>query len=541
MSNDIVLFWVVCLVALTGLMMSIRRIRSGGRGWALLLTLILVLNLAGGLSRRGALVYAALATWLLLVLVPALLAKLSQRRLLQQHYGTAYRLARIISWLHPADGLREQPRILNAIRLAEAGQFDPAAEILKRYKTSKSQTDLWVVASLFRVTGQWEDMLAWEAQRTQALERAPELMPYLLRARGETGDVAGLVDLYSRRQKQIANLHSPILRDLCRLMLFSFTGKRKSVEHLLNASSLRLMPTPTQNFWLATTELFAGERALAKEQFEALLPHADPVTRRAIERRLVQILDRQMTLDAAREQTIERAALEQSHEERFGAKPTLFSNRTRVTQTLIALNLIMFLVEVLFRASEDPYGLYQLGALFPPAVRAGEWWRLVTSLFLHFGPLHLVFNMIGLWFLGPFVEFAIGSRKFTLVYLLTGIVSMLFVMAFASGPAGERLTVGASGSIMGLVGATGALMVPGWLKEKAVAARKRLLSMIAFVTIQTAMDAVIPEVSMTAHLTGAAVGFVVTMLLRNPHRVQDKCSDPHRQCDNSSRFTRMFL
>lgn len=509
------LFWMLCLLVLTGLAISLRRIRSGGRGWAVVLTLILLLNLAGGLSRQGSLIYAALAMWLLLVLLPASLAKLYQQRLLQQRYGAADRLARIISWLHPADGWREQPKILSAIRLAEAGQLDPASEMLKFYQTNESWTGFCAVAALCRATGRWEDMIAWEAQRTQELERAPEFVPYLLRARGETGDVAGLIALYSRRRNQIAKLTSPSLRDLCRLMLFSFTGKRNLVDQMLTASSLRVMPTSTQKFWLATADLFAGERALAKEQFESLLENADRLTRRAIERRLAQVSNPPPTFDVSAAGMIESAALEHSHEERFGANPTLFSTRARMTQVLILLNVIMFGVEMFFRASEDPYGLYRLGALFPPAVRGGEWWRLATSLFLHFGYLHLVLNMIGLSFLGPFVEFVVGSRKFITIYLLAGIGSMAFVMAFASGPAGERLTVGASGSVMGLVGATGALMLRGWLKEKAVAARKRLLVMIAFVAMQTAMDAVIPQVSMAAHLTGAAIGFVVTMLIGN--------------------------
>lgn len=515
MSDDIILFWMICLGVLAGLAISVRRIRSGGRGWAVVLTLILLLNLAGGLWRQGSLIYAALAMWLLLVLLPALLAKLFQQRVLQQRYGAAHRIARIISWLHPADGWREQPKILHAICLAEAGQLDPALEMLKRYQTNKSWTGLWAVAALCRVTGRWEDMIAWEAERTKELERASEFVPYLLRARGETGDVAGLIELYSRRRNQIATLAAPALRDLCRLMLFSFTGKRDLVEQLLSASSLTVMPMPTQRFWLATADLFAGERALAREQLESLRENADPLTRRAIERRLAQALNPPPTFYASSEAMIESAVLEHSHEERFGANPTLFSTRARMTQVLILLNVIMFGVEMFFRASEDPYGLYRLGALFPPAVRGGEWWRLGTSLFLHFGYLHLVLNMIGLWILGPFVEFAVGSRKFVVVYLLAGIGSMAFVMAFASGPAGERLTVGASGSVMGLVGGTGALMLRGWLKEKATVARKRLLVMIAFVAMQTAMDALIPNVSMAAHLAGAAIGFVVTMLIGN--------------------------
>jgi rhomboid protease GluP len=201
----------------------------------------------------------------------------------------------------------------------------------------------------------------------------------------------------------------------------------------------------------------------------------------------------------------------------------LFSHRARATQILIALNLFMFVVEECQGGGTNLEVLYRLGALFPPAVQAGEWWRLVSSLFLHFGVLHLAMNMFALWFLGPFVEFALGLGRFTLVYLLAGIGSMAMVMALSSAADFESLTVGASGCIMGLVGATGALMLRGWLRERAVAARRRLALMVFIVAMEIVFDSVVPQVSMTAHLSGAIIGFVATLLL------QDRLSAPAPQ------------
>jgi rhomboid protease GluP len=93
------------------------------------------------------------------------------------------------------------------------------------------------------------------------------------------------------------------------------------------------------------------------------------------------------------------------------------------------------------------------------------------------------------------------------------------VMAFASGPKEEQLMVGASGCIMGLVGATGALMLRGWLREKALAARKRLIAVLLIVAMQSAFDSLVPQVSMTAHLSGAFIGFAATMILRDRLRI----------------------
>jgi len=75
---------------------------------------------------------------------------------------------------------------------------------------------------------------------------------------------------------------------------------------------------------------------------------------------------------------------------------TLFSKQARGTQVLVALNTLVFLVEIAFGGGTDLDTLYRLGAMFPPAVRAGEWWRLGAALFLHYGALHLSMNMFAL-------------------------------------------------------------------------------------------------------------------------------------------------
>ncbi len=87
-----------------------------------------------------------------------------------------------------------------------------------------------------------------------------------------------------------------------------------------------------------------------------------------------------------------------------------------------------------------------------------------------------------------------------------------------TGPDRAQLTAGASGCIMGLVGATGALMLRGWLYENALAAKRRLFAVVAIVLIQTAFDFVVPHVSMTGHLSGAFIGLITAMTLRERPR-----------------------
>ena len=514
MNYDTVIFWIVCLSCLAGLALMWRQVRFAAPGWVVVYVAILFLSVAGWSQEQPGIIYTAAALWLLLVVLPGLIGKLCIRRFMQQQYSAASRLARIVFWLHPADGWREQAKIIDALELAHQGELAAALETLKRFQDVKSPIGMAAIANLYRITNQWDELLLWHARHREEIERHLGLLFVVLRARGETGDIRGLVEFYDLHRRQIGKLVPAGQRDLCRLMLFAFCGKRQAAESLC-AGSLAVLPSPTRAFWLATADLAAGASESAKRQLEELLPAADPLMRGHIERRLSRISMPPEPLDASAERIIEEAARQQGQEDRFGARRSLFSSRARATQILILLNVLMFVAEIWLGGSTDLDVLYRLGALYPPSVRAGEWWRLIASLFLHFGELHLMMNMFALWILGPFTEFALGFRRFTLVYLLAGIGSMEVVMLFSSGPNGDQLTAGASGCIMGLVGATGALMLRGWLKERALVARRRLVAVVLIVAMQTVFDFLVPHVSMTAHLSGAIIGFSAAMFLRD--------------------------
>jgi membrane associated rhomboid family serine protease len=514
MDQGIVTFWLVVILCLAGMTTVWTRMRSAARGWLAVYLVILLLAVTGWLLEQAAIIYVAAALWLLLVLLPGLIGKLYSRRFMQQDYAGARRLALIIRWLHPADGWIEMPEIIHAFELTQIGELAAAAETLDRFQEVKSMIGLTAMINLYRITSRWDELLAWHSHHREEIERNPSLLQAVLRALGETGDVRGLVELYDQHRHKIGKLVPTTDRDVCRLMLFAFCGKRHAVERLF-AGSLGALSAPIRAFWLATAGLEAGESESAERQLKELLPGADPLLQRAIERRLARLSVVPEPLDATAERVVDEALKEQSHEERFGSQRSLFSHRARATQLLIAINLFAFIAESYQGGGTNLEVLYRLGALYPPAVQGGEWWRLITSLFLHFGMLHLAMNMVGLWVLGPFVEFALGFRRFVLVYFLSGIGSMATVMALNSPMSAQSLTVGASGCVMGLVGATGSLMLRGWLREKALAARRRLALMLLIVSMQTFFDCVVPHVSMTAHLSGALIGFVATFFLHD--------------------------
>ncbi len=95
--------------------------------------------------------------------------------------------------------------------------------------------------------------------------------------------------------------------------------------------------------------------------------------------------------------------------------------------------------------------LFDLGALYPPAIAVGgQWWRLFTAMFLHAGLFHILFNAWALWIFGTMMEREVGTGRFLLIYFVSGFVAS--AASYAFGPA-IAIGVGASGAIFGVFGA----------------------------------------------------------------------------------------
>jgi rhomboid protease GluP len=147
------------------------------------------------------------------------------------------------------------------------------------------------------------------------------------------------------------------------------------------------------------------------------------------------------------------------------------------------------------------------GALIPALVAEGETWRLVSSVFLHSGVVHLGFNMLSLYFLGSFVEEAFGRSRFLALYLLSGVSGGLAYLYFGgfNAPA-----VGASGAIFGLLGG-----VLGYALRRGTFSWQNPLirQLLILLALNLYLGFSIPNISNTAHLGGLAGGFAFGWLV----------------------------
>jgi membrane associated rhomboid family serine protease len=132
-------------------------------------------------------------------------------------------------------------------------------------------------------------------------------------------------------------------------------------------------------------------------------------------------------------------------------RATFEGTGAKVTKAMIGINVAVYVAEL--AQGGGVYGvnstIYEKGFLYAPFVAQGDWWRLMTAAFLHYGPFHLLLNMLGLYWFGSLLERRIGSGKFLLLYLVSGLAGSAGALVVSP----TNATVGASGAIFGILGA----------------------------------------------------------------------------------------
>lgn len=178
-----------------------------------------------------------------------------------------------------------------------------------------------------------------------------------------------------------------------------------------------------------------------------------------------------------------------------------------VTYTLIGLNLLIFLVTAIQARSGvelSPSRIFQNGTLAPTLVAAGQWWRLLSSGFLHLSLIHVGVNMLSLYFVGVGLERILGRSRFLIVYLLSLLGGSVCVMLFTEPLASA---VGASGAIFGILG--GLLVV---FKRYKYDMRQLLFVLVLNLYVSFQFSGI----SWQAHVGGLVIGAVATAAMVYP-------------------------
>ncbi len=181
----------------------------------------------------------------------------------------------------------------------------------------------------------------------------------------------------------------------------------------------------------------------------------------------------------------------------------------KVTYGIIGINVLVFLAMVFSGISFiEPSGLdiIKWGANYSPLTLSGDWWRLITCVFVHVGIIHILFNMYALFIIGIYLEPMLGKARYTVAYLATGIFASLTSIWWHSDPVPSA---GASGAIFGMYGVFLALLSTKLIPTQV---RNKLLQSIAIFIVYNLAYGMKSGVDNSAHVGGLLSGVVIGYL-----------------------------
>ncbi|WP_054654265.1 rhomboid family intramembrane serine protease [Lentilactobacillus kisonensis] len=172
---------------------------------------------------------------------------------------------------------------------------------------------------------------------------------------------------------------------------------------------------------------------------------------------------------------------------------------------LLAIMVIVFLTMTVMGGTTDPGTLVRFGAKYNPAIRAGEYWRLITPMFIHIGFTHILMNGITLYFIGEYVEQLFGHWRFLTIFLVSGIVGNLASFVFSYG-----LSAGASTAIFGLFGA---FMMLGESFSKNPVITSMAKTFLLFIVLNIGTDIFVQGIDIAGHIGGLIGGFLIAYVV----------------------------
>ena len=191
-----------------------------------------------------------------------------------------------------------------------------------------------------------------------------------------------------------------------------------------------------------------------------------------------------------------------------------------VNYSLVAINIIIFFLVELTGGADNAEHMIQCGAAYTPLLQEGEYYRLFTSMFLHFDLRHLLNNMVLLFFLGDYVERYLGKIKYIIVYLGGGILGSLFSYRIEIQQGESVISAGASGAIFAVLGSMVMLLLinRGRLEDLSLLRVAVMAGLSLYVGFQSS------GVDGFAHLGGFIGGMLLTAVIGMMQKIRRKQS-----------------
>jgi len=507
------------LLALTGLALAlfmVRLLRTPPRqvlDWWLALALVATATTLGWRyvpANAGWIAFAALA---IVIFAPLRLDRAAQRASRAGADVRAMFFARVASILHPLGPIGARPATLAAlVRIRRTGKVDEA-------------TLAKLGAGDDPIVSEWYRLLALHAAADHEAVRAALSVPsrrirmlqhglgaIFVRTIAMTGDRGQVLEAIAEAERHDLTLDDPERRAILALEACAALGDVAGVREIGESLEGR-MPRGSIERAVTAAQIESGDLVGARGTIQrALASPIDEAVRRAIERLPLdrKAAPRNDVLEARTRDVLDRLRREAKAAHALAplADGTVFN--AWATWALAAAIVGWFFVIAAKGSTTEPANLARFGGLILPI----EDWRgaigIFTSTFVHYGVVHLLFNLYALLTFGRFVESFYGRSRMLLIWTAATVTSGIGVAAMSQGP---HILVGASGAIFGLGGALASGVGLRADLRRSRRGREELRSFAMLVALQFVFDHVVPGVSGTAHVCGLLGGILAGAIL----------------------------
>ncbi len=463
-----------------------------------------------------------------LLVVSPLVRSIARRFAAAERVGIAKRLLDFAELIAPGSGVAEEKALLAAMKEIREGRVEPTVDALTAAK-HQAPPDAKVaiderIAMLYLAAYRWRDAIDYAEQHLMPradghrhakglslrdeLGIAPPVWIELLGAYGRTGDLdqaarmmARLEDACSGREDASLWLHR------ARMMFLALAGRPEAVRTLVEPRLSRHMTPAARTYWVAVALQHRGDREAAGVEFERARNRSRGRPRDLID----EAIKRLHEIDAVELSPVATEVVAQV--EAAPPPPPIKFQRAHApwaTWGLTASLLVVAGAIALFIGeSSDPGVLLRAGAMVRGRIDEGEWWRLVSCVFVHVGTIHLVVNAIGVFFLVKVLEDVFGPSRSIAIYLGAGIAGAF--ASYLASPIG--VSAGASGAVFGVLGALFIELTLHRSKYRA-AWKSGMWSRLVLVTVaQAGIGFLYPVIDQWAHGAGLVAGILLAAAL----------------------------
>jgi len=454
--------WVVLLNSLFVAWTIYRRSGRAEFGYVLLLAGngLLAGYLLGADVANSVWAVISIGVFVFTVMVPPWVAKMVERAVYRDQIHRALRLHTLQALLQPGRNWADSREMLTRFGLIQSGRSQDVVDELLRLRTEVPKDDQVAVDAqvvhTLTMARRWEDAIKYfEAHLPFDLLAFDVLLAArMIRAYGEVGQCEGLLHAMELLEDSPAADSSSEVLSQARLMFLAFCGKQEEVEELLRPRSgfAQSLPDGLRWFWTAVARKKAGNVDGARSAFDkASQMVVGTWSRQGLVRQSEELDAGTWPAACEGEELIDQVL---TRARRQAGLPRVRGGRwwriAPVTMLLVLVaSLVWGLTMVVGDGEVSGRVLIMLGGNLRPAVTQGQWYRLVTSIFLHGHWLHMGLNLLVLAILGRLAEQMMGSYRYLTVFLVAGVAGSLASYWAGTAP----LSVGSSGAIFGLIGA----------------------------------------------------------------------------------------